>query len=479
MPRSHASSQANHRNARAAAGSRGLSFERGVDDRTCAFESSVIRNDAALDLIEREAPALQKLARDALDRRPVTLDELQGIAAGGHELRVIESETCDRFPITRRRGAGEYAIDRAPHHARLCKRPRQQDDSVQLWRHVDVARGMQVGPVQGTELVFVRHGRDMVKDEARPNGGHRVGGFVNSSALGDLHVSWGWYRFRCGESSDRTMQDFAPFNWLIRLQVRDEPQASLRPCACRTLAPGMMLPMSLEESHKVVATAARATDSEPARHAQAIPRETCWVYIPEVSPAKIRAIVMRWNGQWIGGDRFARDYAAGVMMFNSEVTQAVTRFHPARYSPETLEFETHSAVWAAILVAFEAASFRDSDRETLLAALLGELRAYWSLSESSSFAHGAAIFERAMVYFALRDRGSQLKTATQIVNSYLLSVELPAPTASSALARHLSAIFGYRILRDLYRLSAASRLRTAAVSLVERRKSLRSATSTG
>jgi hypothetical protein len=166
-------------------------------------------------------------------------------------------------------------------------------------------------------------------------------------------------------------------------------------------------------------------------------------------------------------------------MFNSEVTQAVTRFHPARHCPETLEFETHAAVWAAILVAFEAASFRDSDRELLLAALLRELRAYWSLGESSCFGHEAAIFERAMVYFALRDRASQLKTATQIVNSYLRSVELPAPIASSALARHLSAIFGYRILRDLYRLSAASRLRTAAVSLVERRKSLRSAASIG
>jgi hypothetical protein len=84
--------------------------------------------------------------------------------------------------------------------------------------------------------------------------------------------------------------------------------------------------------------------------------------------------------------------------------------------------------------------------------------------------HEAAIFERAMDYFALRDRGSQLKTATQIVNSYLLSVGLPESAASSALARHLCAIFGYHILRNVYRLSAASRLRTAAVSLVERQK---------
>jgi hypothetical protein len=63
-----------------------------------------------------------------------------------------------------------------------------------------------------------------------------------------------------------------------------------------------------------------------------------------------------------------------------------------------------------------------------------------------------------------------LKTATQIVDSYLLSVGLPEKAASSALARHLSAIFGHHILRNLYRLSAASRLRTATVSLVERKK---------
>lgn len=235
--------------------------------------------------------------------------------------------------------------------------------------------------------------------------------------------------------------------------------------------------MSLEESHKVAATAAMATDPEPVRQAQAISRASCWVYIPDFSPGTVRSIIMRWNGRWIGGDQFTRDYAAGVMAFNSEVTQAVSRFHPAKHCPVAVEFETHAAVWGAVLVAFEAASFRDPDREALLAALLCELRTHWSQGESSHLTHEAAIRERAMSYVAVRDRIGQLKTATQIVNSYLVSIGLPKPSASSALARHLRAIFGYRILRDIYRLSAASRLRTAAVSLVERQKVLRSAAS--
>ncbi len=70
-------------------------------------------------------------------------------------------------------------------------------------------------------------------------------------------------------------------------------------------------------------------------------------------------------------------------------------------------------------MAFEAAGFRDPDREILLAALLGELRVLWSQDEVSDLTHEAAILEHAMDYFALRDSGSRLKTATQIVNSYL------------------------------------------------------------
>jgi hypothetical protein len=219
-----------------------------------------------------------------------------------------------------------------------------------------------------------------------------------------------------------------------------------------------MLQLSLEKPDKVTETAESLTAGEPRPQSQ------------YTVPAKSRAIVMRWNGQWIGGDRFARDYAGGVIAFDSEVTQAVSRRLTAKYLPTALRFETHAAVWAAVLVAFEAAGFREPDREILQAALLGELRALWSQDETADSTHEAAILERAVDYFALRDSGSRLKTATRIVESYLLSVRLPAAASSSALASHLREDFAYRILRDIYRLSAASRLRTAAVSLVERQK---------
>jgi hypothetical protein len=211
-------------------------------------------------------------------------------------------------------------------------------------------------------------------------------------------------------------------------------------------------------------------EREPALQTHCMGPASPRVHVLAVSPTKIRSIVMRWNGQWIGGDRFARDYTTGVMSLDSEVTQTLSRHHRAKYCPMALEFETHAAVWAAVLVAFEAASFRDPDREMLLAALLGELRVHWGQDPASHSTYEAAILERALDYFALRDSGSRLKTATRIVNSYLLSVGLPGPIAPSALVRHLCADFGYHILRDIYRLSAASRLRTAAVSLVERQK---------
>jgi hypothetical protein len=217
----------------------------------------------------------------------------------------------------------------------------------------------------------------------------------------------------------------------------------------------------------------RVAETRPAFHIIAT-SVSCWAYIPDIPSVKVRSIIMRWNGQWIGGDRFARDYATGIKSFTADVMHAVVRFHPAKHFPKALELQTHAAVWAAALMAFEAASFREPDREALLAALLRELRTQWRQDESSSANHEAAILERAMDYFALRNCGSQLKTAKRIVNSYLLAVGAPEPIAySSALARHLAVDFGYRILRDIYRLSAASRLRTAAVSMVERRTAAR------
>jgi len=192
-----------------------------------------------------------------------------------------------------------------------------------------------------------------------------------------------------------------------------------------------------------------------------------WIYVATESPETIHSFILRWNGQWIAGDRFARDYAAGVMLFDSEVTQAVSRFNPSRTGAVGQEVETHAAAWAAVLAAFEAASFRDADRETLLAAVRAELHTYWSQLEPCDAAHQAAILDRAMFYLTLQDRASHLMSAARIVNSFLRTLELREPIAPSALSRHLTAIFGYRIIRDIYRLSAASRLRMAITPSVQ------------
>ena len=213
--------------------------------------------------------------------------------------------------------------------------------------------------------------------------------------------------------------------------------------------------MSLQQSQHLADISA----GEFAEHTSA--QSVRWLCVPSETPETIHSFVLRWNGQWISGDRFARDYAAGVMLFDSELTQAVSRFCPSRSDALEQEIEAHAAAWAAVLLAFEAASFRDVDRETLLAALLVELRQYWSQNQPSDAAHDAAIIRRAMFYRALQDRASHLESVTHIVNSFLRTLGLREPIAPSALARHLTAIFGYRILRDIYRLSAASRLRMA------------------
>jgi hypothetical protein len=187
-------------------------------------------------------------------------------------------------------------------------------------------------------------------------------------------------------------------------------------------------------------------------------------------PHGTRSLVMRWNGQWIGGDRFARDYAAGIASFSSEVVQAVSRFHPAERASVPRELEAYAAVWAAVLVGFEAANFRDQDRETLVNGLIAELQTHWGQSDAFHPTFEETLMARSLAYFELRDREGPFNTAARFVDTYLRGIGLREVSGASALARHLRANFRYRILRDIYRLSAASRLRFATVSLLERHK---------
>jgi len=177
------------------------------------------------------------------------------------------------------------------------------------------------------------------------------------------------------------------------------------------------------------------------------------------------SFVMRWDRRWISGSRFARDYAASITAFTSDVSQAVTRVHRSKQGPVFCDEHTHAVVWAAVLVAFEAASFRDEDRETLLALLLEELRASWG--------HATGVLQRSEAYFSTRDRSSARKTSERIVSWYLRAIGLSELVGNSALARHLRAIFTHRILCDIYRLSAASRLRSAVVALIDRQRAAR------
>jgi len=161
------------------------------------------------------------------------------------------------------------------------------------------------------------------------------------------------------------------------------------------------------------------------------------------------------------------------MAFTSDVAHAVTRVHRAKQHPELRDLQTHAVVWASVLVAFEAASFCDQDRETLLALLLEELRPSWKHGELADTEYAPTILARAEAYFATRDRKSPSKTAERIVGWYLRAIAMPELIGNSALARHLRANFSHRMLRDIFRLSAASRFRTAVASLMERQRAAR------
>ena len=154
--------------------------------------------DDGFDFVEVENSAAFEFVRDALDQRPVAFDERERVAARGDELFVAQAERCHGLPVVGGAFAREYPIDAQTAVAGFRARTRQQDHRGCFVRHGDDARILQIGPVQRAVDLFVQVGdrRHVVEDQASTDRGHRVRGFVNRGASGDLQLDWNGGRYR-------------------------------------------------------------------------------------------------------------------------------------------------------------------------------------------------------------------------------------------------------------------------------------------
>src|SRR5690349_6488955 len=113
-----------------------------------ACSSTVAFHDDVQDLFEAESTLIQKRIRDPLDHGPVVLDESQGLPARCHGTDLVEGQRRYGLAIVRGGFIGKYVLDPALKGACLGDGAGEQHDCHHLRRHLELSRGLEVGPVQ-------------------------------------------------------------------------------------------------------------------------------------------------------------------------------------------------------------------------------------------------------------------------------------------------------------------------------------------
>lgn len=113
--------------------------------------------------------------------------------------------------------------------------------------------------------------------------------------------------------------------------------------------------------------------------------------------------------------------------------------------------ETCAAVWAAIVATFDASALTEDEKVRVVPLVRETLFVYWEKYCGSESETLASILERSDHYLRHSDRGSQLKTATAILNELVGSLDEEG--ARLLPARTLTALLAHRMLSDLRRLN--------------------------
>jgi len=113
--------------------------------------------------------------------------------------------------------------------------------------------------------------------------------------------------------------------------------------------------------------------------------------------------------------------------------------------------EACAALWAAIVATFEASALTDQEKARIVPLVRHEMLAAWNKHCAGDPAFLYDITERSNHYLRKIDRSSQLKTATNLLEDLLDSID--AEAARTLPARRLAAMVAHRMLGDLQRLN--------------------------
>jgi len=112
--------------------------------------------------------------------------------------------------------------------------------------------------------------------------------------------------------------------------------------------------------------------------------------------------------------------------------------------------ETCGLLWAAILLSLEASALTSNETEVLSPLLFACLEPTWKKNWAG--VDEAMLHERARKYLDQKDMRSQIRTASNIADCFVASIEV-AERGRRRLAKRLAVMLGHRMLDDVHRLN--------------------------
>jgi len=162
---------------------------------------------------------------------------------------------------------------------------------------------------------------------------------------------------------------------------------------------------------------------------------------------------MSMNRRGMPAAQLAREYGASLNEFANDVVNLLAQLDESVIAADPAERcrESCAAVWAAMVAAFDASSLTKPEREALTALTQVALLPVWKSHGANEPDMPALLEARAAHYLRHRDPASQIKTAANLVNSFMLRLGI-APTTQVSLGKSLTALFAHRMLGDTHRI---------------------------
>jgi hypothetical protein len=155
---------------------------------------------------------------------------------------------------------------------------------------------------------------------------------------------------------------------------------------------------------------------------------------------------MFFSQRKIPADQLARNYVLAVETFADELHEQITSGGRALNADQ--QREVCAAVWAAIRTTLDASALSDRETRKLEPLIFETMAPHWRKHCATDADIHGALHQRSSHYLRNRDLESQLKTASNIVNVLMDTVESDR-SARSARERLLATHIAYRILEDL------------------------------